>query len=180
MRFPQRPERVSRQFGYTVAPESLVGLDGMFPWPIDDVATLFSKATLLMSSSSEVEFSRRCRIADISDGTSHTFMMTEDAGRPEHWQNGARSEISGPLKSAWADPFTVLTMNGIASQGKVCLLQCDNDDEIYSFHPATINFLFADGHVESVSMATDPGVILAWLTPAQADSSPSRQISSRR
>jgi prepilin-type processing-associated H-X9-DG protein len=74
------------------------------------------------------------------------------------------------VESAWADPFIAFRIGGLgegAAENR-CLLQCDNT-ETYSFHPAGINFLFADGHVTTLAADTDPRLILALMTPNRHD-----------
>ncbi len=161
---------VARELGYDIAANDPVALEGMFPSPFaQDPNTILSKFTSVMESSGTIEFSRRLRAAEVIDGLSHTFLLTEVAGRPQRWQMGVRTKAGEPLHSAWADLGTQLRINGISSPTGRCLLQCDNDDEIYSFHPGVIIFLFADGHIEIVRTETDARVILAWLTRAGTD-----------
>ena len=160
---------LAKQFGYAIPTNDLAGLGGMFPWPIDDTKTLYAKATLLLATSETVRFSRRIKASEVTDGMSNTFLLTEVAGRPERWQNGRHSGLGEPWQSAWSDPRTVLQIDGTDGPSGKCLLQCDNENEIYSFHPAGANFLFADGHVQTAPANTDPRIILEWLTPGHID-----------
>ena len=80
------------------------------------------------------------RIGQITDGTSSTFMIVEDAGRPELWRMG-RHVSGGSGNACWADPDYELALDGSdtlftgAGQGNgPCVMNCTNDNEVYSFH----------------------------------------------
>jgi prepilin-type processing-associated H-X9-DG protein len=141
----------------------------MFPPLGADDKLARSKIITLITGSGEIVFSGRIRAAQITDGLSRTFMLTEVSGRPARWQMGVRTGLGEPLPAAWADPSTVLRIRGVSDPPGRCLLQCDNHDEIYSFHPSGVNFLFADGHVEHLDESTEPRIILALMTPNQGD-----------
>ncbi len=108
------------------------------------------------------EIKQQTRARQITDGLSHTFMMTEVAGRPQHWQAGQRVPTGEPVDSAWANP---LGMGCLLDGDGTAILQQDNEYQIYSFHPGGANFVFADGHVELFDETTDPRIILAIMTP---------------
>lgn len=163
---------LARKFGYDIPKDRLSGLSGMFPSPIDTVQDALSKIMPILAGTGTVELARQVRAADISDGLSHTFMLTEVAGRPQRWQGGAWTGVNEPLNAAWSDPRTILQIEGVSTGNRTCLLQCDNSNEIYSFHPSGVNFLFADGHVELATKETDPRVILAWVSYNRADAAP--------
>lgn len=161
-----------REFGYNVAVGDEVGLASVFPMPFEKPEDIVTKFASIIASSGTITFERRMKVAEITDGLSHTFIMTEDVGRPQRWQRGKRTKKEEPLRSAWADPGIIMRMNGYGTPEGRCLLNCENEDEIYSFHPGIVNFLFADGHVESAASDTDPHIVLAWLTRASGDSAP--------
>ena len=165
----QAEDGLATRFGYDVPVNAPGGLPSMFPSPVHQKDTR-QKWDAVMSSSGSSTFSVQTRAMQITDGLSHTFMMTEVAGRPEHWQMGAHIEKGEPLSSSWADPYgATFDIKGFITEDRYCIIQCDNDGEIYSFHPGGVNFLFADGHVTFVSPETDPRVILAQMTPDKGD-----------
>jgi len=90
------------------------------------------------------------RIADIKDGTSHTFLVAEDAGRPA-WQGGR-----------WADGHNCFSYDG-APVGSV------RANDIFSDHGAGVNMLMADGAVIFLSQNVNIQVVAALCTRARGD-----------
>lgn len=101
------------------------------------------------------------RISEVIDGTSNTFLISEDAGRPIHFVKGklVGNNVKG---AAWADfesDYTTESWNGLP-----CHSNCDNDGEDYSFHPGGTNKLFADGSVRFFKESMDFKVFAKLLT----------------
>lgn len=112
--------------------------------------------------------SRSARIADITDGTSTTVLITEDAGRPNFWTSGGIGPlnnfpgggnlpvVNGRVRGAgWADrsnsiPLHSFTHDGLMVPGP-CAINCTNNNEAFSFHRGGINAVFADGRVRFIS-----------------------------
>jgi prepilin-type N-terminal cleavage/methylation domain-containing protein/prepilin-type processing-associated H-X9-DG protein len=112
----------------------------------------------------------RHRFADVTDGTSMTFLTAECAGRNQPWfmgniQRGAANRSNGP----WANQNSRITMGGCdpknasAAQGPKAV-NCENDKEIYGFHPSGANSCFADGSVHLLSANLDLNVAVSLLT----------------
>lgn len=162
---------IAEQLGYEIPKEKFFGVGSMMPLPINTLQEALSSVGPVVAGSGTVELARRFKAAEITDGLTHTFMLTECAGRPQRWQNGAWTGAQEPLDASWANPLLGLQITGAPGpSGKPnCLIQCDNDNEIYSFHPGGVNFLFADGHVQLASADLPPKVLLAWLSPNEAD-----------
>ncbi len=106
-----------------------------------------------------VEF--RINQAHVRDGTSNTFLLFEDGGRPQKYVEG-RSE-SGTINGAeWASHqnYAVIDWACRGSQ----LMNCTNQDEIYSFHNGGCNFAYGDGSVHFHVQGIDPETFVALFT----------------
>jgi prepilin-type processing-associated H-X9-DG protein/prepilin-type N-terminal cleavage/methylation domain-containing protein len=110
------------------------------------------------------------RLAEITDGTSHTLLVAEDAGRPQLWQAGRY--VPGPFSygGPWASSANPVVIAGASGDGATvpgsCAINCTNDRQPYSFHPGGANFLFADGSGHFLSAGTDIRVLARLATRA--------------
>jgi prepilin-type N-terminal cleavage/methylation domain-containing protein/prepilin-type processing-associated H-X9-DG protein len=131
------------------------------------------------------------RITTISDGTSNTIMVIEDAGRPT-W-NGSKGVVAMASYTgapgttpqgggAWADPLNYIATNGgdpsgsgIAAGGGFmgippapwsCANGCTNDSEIFAFHTGGSNVCFGDGSVRFVRNGLTMAQMQALLSRA--------------
>ncbi len=112
----------------------------------------------------------KSRFSSIVDGTSNTFAWVEDAGRPSLYRGPNRQVISGSRSSGagWADPdaeFWVdgFTVDGVTSLGP-CPMNCNNNNELYSFHVGGCMVLSCDGSVRFLSQTTSIPVIAAAVS----------------
>jgi prepilin-type N-terminal cleavage/methylation domain-containing protein/prepilin-type processing-associated H-X9-DG protein len=115
------------------------------------------------------------RITAITDGTSSTILVAEDAGRPPFY-NADRQVFdpnpppsSGTDEAGWADPNGAFSIDGADRNGQVpggCAINCSNNSEVYSFHPAGANVVFADGSVHFLSSGLDLCVLAGLATRA--------------
>jgi prepilin-type processing-associated H-X9-DG protein len=111
---------------------------------------------------------RPCRMADVIDGLSNTFMLFEDGGRPQKWVNGVRGDpdvtVSG---SRWADDEAEIWVQHVCDGLR--MFNCSNDNEIYSFHPGGCNFLYGDGCVRFHVQSMHPNTFVSLFTRAAGD-----------
>lgn len=121
------------------------------------------------------------RLAMILDGTSNTFLLIEDAGRPDLWNAGRLVGPLGATNGAWSDPQQDIRVagwlyDGTGGEGSgPCVMNCTNDNEIYSFHSGGANCAFADGSVRFISQSTPNWVIAAFTTKAGGELIPGDQ-----
>jgi prepilin-type N-terminal cleavage/methylation domain-containing protein len=103
------------------------------------------------------------RIAEITDGTSNTIIMSEDAGRPFRYIKGRRL-VPGPRVSGagWADFEGEFFVDGDGYLN--CHTNCSNNNEVYSFHVGGANHAFADGSVRFISESTNSRVFCRLIT----------------
>lgn len=103
------------------------------------------------------------RIAEVTDGTSNTIMVSEDAGRPLSYRKGntivANRRESG---AGWADYESEFYIDGDGYAP--CHTNCSNNNEIYAFHPGGANHVFADGSVRFVKETTNSKVMGRLIT----------------
>jgi len=115
------------------------------------------------------------RIIDIHDGSSNTWMVVEDGGRSDLWRMGRRAS-GGASNGGWADPNYELALDGSdtlttgSGQGMgPCVMNCTNDNEVYSFHIGGANFLFGDGSVRFVRNSIDITTFMALTTRSNGE-----------
>jgi prepilin-type N-terminal cleavage/methylation domain-containing protein/prepilin-type processing-associated H-X9-DG protein len=121
----------------------------------------------------------RRRVTEINDGTSNTMMLAEDAGQNQWWIMGKNVGVKpsnyaiGGEAGAWANPGTHLNIAGInpANLGTTkpllpgdCAVNCANANEIYGFHTAGANVLFADGSVHMLRAQTSINIVIPLMT----------------
>ena len=129
--------------------------------------------------------------ASITDGSSNTLMVAEDAGRPvgynrkkvifsDFQSGGSFMPVDGVIQpvhgggGAWADPFSFFHPGGAqgpenGKRGGPCLINCTSDNEFFSFHPGGCNVLFADGSVHFLKETLAPPVWAALITRAAGE-----------
>lgn len=109
---------------------------------------------------------RAIRVADVNDGLSGTMMLFEDAGRPEEWSLGKRrsGSATGPH---WAEPENYFDIHDTCYGNS--MINCNNDNEIYAFHPSGANFLFGDGSVHFLTVGIAPATFVSLFTRSADD-----------
>jgi prepilin-type N-terminal cleavage/methylation domain-containing protein len=99
------------------------------------------------------------RVANLTDGTSHTFLVAEKAMDPQNYQTGTWF---------WDEPFFTGGAGGTARGGVQLLRDAPGvrfPNNWGSAHTAGAEFLFADGSVRLLPFGTSPNAVKALLTP---------------
>lgn len=122
-------------------------------------------------------------ILSITDGTSNTIMITEDAGQPSSFINGRDTGTTLAEGRGWADPDgvsgsldgthpTTGAINGgsvTAAAGATCVINCNNFSEPYAFHTGGINVCLADGSVRFIRQTISAATYAALSTRDYGD-----------
>jgi prepilin-type N-terminal cleavage/methylation domain-containing protein/prepilin-type processing-associated H-X9-DG protein len=112
-------------------------------------------------------------ILAITDGTSNTIMIAEDAGRPNLYRKGANTGTITADGHGWADPDCGFSIDGVQADlittGGTCVMNCTNDSEFYAFHTGGINVCLADGSVRFVRDSIAPATLAALVTRDAGD-----------
>jgi prepilin-type N-terminal cleavage/methylation domain-containing protein len=109
---------------------------------------------------------------DITDGSSHTILIAECAGRPQLFY-GRNAE---PGKWASGGPWAsrnLLWLRGASTDGTTpfgpCAINCTNNRDMYSFHAGGAFAAIADGSVHFLSASIDIRTVAALVTRAGGD-----------
>jgi prepilin-type N-terminal cleavage/methylation domain-containing protein/prepilin-type processing-associated H-X9-DG protein len=106
-----------------------------------------------------------------TDGLAQTIMFVEDAGRPDYWEDRQLKNTqphSNNDGARWADPDAEFWGHNLCAGG-TSMINCNNRNEIYSFHSGGAIFAFADASVQYIADTTDISIQMALLTRAGSD-----------
>ncbi len=150
---------------------------GMLAGITTNAAGVFGRLPKITGNTSPTDV----RITDITDGTSNTILVVEDAGRMQVYAKraarmpnnppapGSPPTPNGPgwtLNAAYEDYNIKVTIDGFDATGTLnrqgcCVINCSNQDEIYSFHTAGAMSLRGDGSVQFLKESVAPGILVA-------------------
>jgi prepilin-type N-terminal cleavage/methylation domain-containing protein len=110
---------------------------------------------------------------DIEDGLSNTFMVFEDAGRPVHYigQSDPNSGNYAATNGNWGDSANRITIEDVCRGVQV--QNCNNGNEIFSFHVGGVMNCFGDGSVHFIREDLTPRVFVALYSRAGGETPPS-------
>jgi prepilin-type processing-associated H-X9-DG protein len=121
-------------------------------------------------------------MAEITDGTSNTIAIAEDAGR----HDGMKSLYDDPFETGtkrkhwrWAEPDNAFGVSftpnfhstpfGGPADCPWVEMNCGTNDEIFGFHSGGANVVYVDGHVQFLAKSMNAQVLRAVVTKAEAE-----------
>jgi prepilin-type N-terminal cleavage/methylation domain-containing protein len=112
------------------------------------------------------------QLKQCSDGLSQTFMWFETGGAPVPYVKGVPSQttIAGaevPNGDSWADYENFYVVGNDAKYLTNCgtvFMNCNNLNEIYSFHSGGAFFGMGDGSVKFIVNDLDPDIFVSYFT----------------
>jgi prepilin-type N-terminal cleavage/methylation domain-containing protein len=100
----------------------------------------------------------------ILDGLSHTYMIFECGGRPNRFVYGKLQPDATAVSGArWADPENHFWLHNYP------IINFNNNNEIYSFHPGGVNLVCGDASVRFVAESIDSEVFVSQFTANGGD-----------
>lgn len=112
------------------------------------------------------------RIANVTDGMSNTFMLFEQAGVPDYYDqyrnmltiNPVTGNPASAQSESWADHETFFDVGHQLAQCGFKLFNCYNNDEIYGFHGNGAMFVMGDASCRVIQDDLDPEVFTSLFT----------------
>ena len=112
--------------------------------------------------------------ASVLDGLSQTFMFFEAAGRPFHYVKGVLKPTDKihEKEYRWASN-EAYDIWGKVEATKECgidtIMNCDNDRDVFSFHPDGAIVAFGDGSADYISESIEIDTFVSLFTAAAID-----------
>lgn len=112
-------------------------------------------------------------LADFTDGLSTTFLVIEQAGRPNQWAHGKKTApvntVNGATWGPWAG-FNSTGVQGYDQSGSQtpgpCAINCNNGRGVYAMHDQGAHALMADGSARFLKKDLAVSVLYALVTRA--------------
>jgi prepilin-type N-terminal cleavage/methylation domain-containing protein len=121
---------------------------------------------LFNESNSSTVKSEYAKLRYTTDGTSQTMMWFETGGAPVKYKNGAPDMSNATANetqggNTWADYANWYVVHNRCGDS---FFNCNNNEEIYSFHVGGAYFAFGDGAVHFVNTTIDPDAFVSLFT----------------
>jgi prepilin-type N-terminal cleavage/methylation domain-containing protein len=126
--------------------------------------------SLTYTTSTQVPIPEHAYLKNTTDGLSQTMMWFETGGAPVKWKDGAPLPVSqfGSGNSdetqggeSWADFANWYVIHDRCGDS---FFNCNNNEEIYSFHNGGAYFGFGDGSVHFISTDIAPDLFVSLFT----------------
>jgi len=92
------------------------------------------------------------------------------AGRPIEYYRGKRTGRTDVTGAEWSNRAAEFWIHLICGDSPI--INCTNNNEIYSFHPTGANFLYGDGSVHFHPETIDSDTFISLFTRAAGDTVP--------
>ena len=106
------------------------------------------------------------RLKACTDGTYQTFMWFETGANPIKYVNNAPTNALTAAGRSWAQYENWYVIHNRCG---TAMFNCNNGDEIFSFHVGGAFFGMGDGSVKFVSTDINPDVFVSYMTRDSAD-----------
>lgn len=166
----------ARNITVTISGVTSVGAAGDYFGPNSFSSTLYGVSSLSGNATVTALIDNANRkITEITDGTSSTLLVTEQAGRADFYILGQKQASNAGLSQAanwgpWAG-YQVFQFNQFGSDGITkdgpggpCTINCNNSMGVYAFHTGGANAVFADGSVRFLKQGMDPNTLFGTVT----------------
>jgi prepilin-type N-terminal cleavage/methylation domain-containing protein/prepilin-type processing-associated H-X9-DG protein len=111
-------------------------------------------------------------VVSVQDGTSNTFAWVEDAGRPARFTSLGR-QTGRSSGAGWADPDNEFWIDGFTTDGVTslgpCAMNCNNNNEMFSFHPGGAMTCFCDGSVRFMKSTTTIRIMVQLVSASMQE-----------
>lgn len=120
-------------------------------------------------------------IAGVTDGLSNTILIGEDANRPNRIRLGQLASTGSFTVSGagWASHNAVFDIDGAdpatgipasnSAAAQSCVVNCSNENEVYSYHTGLAHILFGDGTVRPINNSISATVLIALVTKSRGE-----------
>lgn len=115
---------------------------------------------------------RAVAVKHITDGLSHTIMVSERASRQSPqttWVGAITNAVVPPRNPSYeaeGPPVLILTNTGTAADSRVPNNSLDHAEDSNSAHSQGVHLMFADGSVQTINNDVDPNIWVALGTRA--------------
>jgi len=114
------------------------------------------------------------QLKQITDGLGKTMLFTEQAGRADYYILRSKQATNAGLSqaTAWGSwpsyqvfQVQIFGGDGVTKDGSgLCVINCNNSQGVYSFHPGSTDAVFVDASVRTLGEDLDPNILIGTVT----------------